>query len=653
MNTRKPASLYSFKYQPLDELRNEIRLLTVRNVDRNSNPEHCHLNHTSSDESSVVCCTLEHAPLSQPPSYKGLSYCWGDLDDPSTIHLNGAEVQVTQNLEAALRELARQRTERLWVDALCINQSDIVERGRQVLRMNDIYKTASETICWLGVENEDCPLAFDLINILAQPDDDPAQYEDALTPLYRPSKNHEYEAHWKAFLRLFSRPYWRRVWIIQEIVASRKVRVQCGSYSVIWENLIAAANSVPTASKRSRITTVTRVFTPNIEHMMGIVSMNALRGIVQESKSKSEYVSLLNAMTRSNTALATILIDKVYALLAITKDGQDLIPHPDYTLSPEEICTTTTAAIITASADLDIICYAAPSHSMILPSWVPNWTERIFPIAMATQTAGCLDLYNATGRSKGDEYLRMPHTGKFLNECLILKARGFIVDVVNGLGPVDLDNGRPFEVDEETNYGLIQPESDRNSSPYGSEGELFTALWMSLVLGESVRDGDGDSEVTGSKLLNSLYVLQASHDSAIDDVMNESFRVWYSMNKKFEIYGRTLSQWLRVSTADPTKPERAMNDLTDEEVRFLEVIMLTSFHKRLMFTHEGYIGMAPHHARKGDIVCLLLGCRIPVVLRERKEGGFRLVGEAYVHGIMKGEAMTKDNEERSQDFCIH
>ena len=290
---------------------------------------------------------------------------------------------------------------------------------------------------------------------------------------------------------------------------------------------------------------------------------------------------------------------------------------------------------------------------MILASWVPKWTEGISSMTMATQNAGRLDLYNATGRLKDGKYLRMRHTGNFLDKGLTLKVQGFVVDTVNGLGAVDLDNKQAIEVDEETIYGLIQPEPEPNRSQYGSEHGIFRALWMSLVLGESVRDGDSDSEVAGSTLLNSLYVVQASDDKAIHEIMNKVFRSWYSKNTKFEIHGRTLNHWIMLSTVDPTKPKRTMTDLTDEELRFLEVIMLTSFHKRLVFVYEGYIGMAPHDARKGDIVCLLLGCSIPVVLRERIEGGFRLVGEACVHGIMKGEAMTKDNEERLQDFCIH
>lgn len=391
---------------------------------------------------------------------------------------------------------------------------------------------------------------------------------------------------------------------------------------------------------------VSRAFSSNLE---SIVSIDALRGFTQKAKTKSDYVSLLNALNRSNEALATISSDKIYGLLAITKDGQDLIPHPDYTLSPEEVSTMTTTAIIVASADLDIICYAAAAPS-ILPSWVPTWTDVMESTTMVGKNAGRDDLYNATGISKDGECLRMPHTGEFLNKCRVLKARGFVVDVVNGLGAVDFRNKPPF--DEETTYEIIQPEPEQNRSQYDSEAGIFKALWMSLLLGDKLL-GVNDEQVPDSEFLNSLYVVQASDSEDIADAVSVVFESWYSMDKAFEVHGCALSQWFRVSTADPSRPERKMDDLTDNELKFLEDIILATMHKRLLFTQEGYIGMVPHETRKEDIVCLLLGCRIPVVLRERSEGGYELVGEAYVHGIMKGEAMTKQNEERLQDFCIH
>lgn len=144
------TSLYVFEYQPLNELRNEIRLLTIQKVDSALKAEACELKHTFFSEDSVVCCKIEHVSLNKSPTYKGLSYCWEDRNDAREIHMNWFKVQVTRHLEAALRELGRTESVCLWVDALCINQRDLDERGRQVLRMGDIYEIAYETICWLG-----------------------------------------------------------------------------------------------------------------------------------------------------------------------------------------------------------------------------------------------------------------------------------------------------------------------------------------------------------------------------------------------------------------------------------------------------------------------------------------------------------------------
>lgn len=83
---------------------------------------------------------------------------------------------------------------------------------------------------------------------------------------------------------------------------------------------------------------------------------------------------------------------------------------------------------------------------------------------MTWGNAGRDDLYNATGKSQGGEYLRIPYTGEFLEDGLVLRVRGCVIDAVHGLGAVDLDNILPIEVDELTNYGLVQPEPEQNRS---------------------------------------------------------------------------------------------------------------------------------------------------------------------------------------------
>ncbi|KAH8883497.1 heterokaryon incompatibility, partial [Thozetella sp. PMI_491] len=86
--------------------------------------------------------------------YEALSYVWGPPNFSESISCHGVACKVTPNLLAALRRLRYTNKDRtLWVDAICIRQSDIDERIQQVSRMGDIYSQASRVLVWLGDED--------------------------------------------------------------------------------------------------------------------------------------------------------------------------------------------------------------------------------------------------------------------------------------------------------------------------------------------------------------------------------------------------------------------------------------------------------------------------------------------------------------------
>jgi hypothetical protein len=100
-NIRFPGtkSNYPFpgiSYKPLDFVNFEIRLLTL-------------LENEDSSQDGQICCELKHASLDDPPKYHALSYCWGDPMVIAPILVNGSTMEVTTNLEAALRELRAQK----------------------------------------------------------------------------------------------------------------------------------------------------------------------------------------------------------------------------------------------------------------------------------------------------------------------------------------------------------------------------------------------------------------------------------------------------------------------------------------------------------------------------------------------------------------
>jgi hypothetical protein len=121
-------------YKRLDFLSYEIRLLNIKGAP---------------DDQSIKC-TLEHTALIDPGQYCALSYCLGDLRNKKKITLDDATIEVTTNLEAALRQLRSRGYLRVWIDALCINQEDLEERGLQVCNMWQIYSKALFIVSWLG-----------------------------------------------------------------------------------------------------------------------------------------------------------------------------------------------------------------------------------------------------------------------------------------------------------------------------------------------------------------------------------------------------------------------------------------------------------------------------------------------------------------------
>ncbi|PMD64719.1 uncharacterized protein K444DRAFT_499797, partial [Hyaloscypha bicolor E] len=162
---------------------------------------------------SPIRCILKpvHLDDAHPPCYTALSYTWGDNSNKVTIEVNGTEFEVTRNLHLALKHFRNTQDPipTLWVDAICINQKHDNEKEAQVQFMQSIFSGAQETWGWLGPEVDKSNNAVDLINVLSR-----AQWGSLKSP--------GIEDKLAALDHLLTRDYWYRVWIVQEIVLSKK-----------------------------------------------------------------------------------------------------------------------------------------------------------------------------------------------------------------------------------------------------------------------------------------------------------------------------------------------------------------------------------------------------------------------------------------------
>lgn len=116
--------------------------------------------HPATSEHQDIACDLQVASLKNEPNYEALSYTWGppfngQSLEYGTILLSGAVTRATGNLFHALRRLRLPNTIRtLWIDAICINQDDVLERSQQVAMMSQIYAGARRVLVWFGEDSE-------------------------------------------------------------------------------------------------------------------------------------------------------------------------------------------------------------------------------------------------------------------------------------------------------------------------------------------------------------------------------------------------------------------------------------------------------------------------------------------------------------------
>jgi Heterokaryon incompatibility protein (HET) len=116
------------------------------------------------DELSLHC-KLFHVSLNENPQYIALSYTWGDPRDTQTIIIGNAPVPVTRNLYSAMYHLVYYtNTKVVWIDALCINQTDDEEKSWQVQLMKEIYQRADHVSVWLGPADATSDTVMDFLH---------------------------------------------------------------------------------------------------------------------------------------------------------------------------------------------------------------------------------------------------------------------------------------------------------------------------------------------------------------------------------------------------------------------------------------------------------------------------------------------------------
>jgi hypothetical protein len=285
----------------------------------------------TSEISDYIDCTIEEFERRsvQCPAYTALSYAWGDVKTIVSITLNGRLSFVTENLHEALLHLRRVHPRILiWVDALSINQTDDSERSHQVSQMRAIYSEASKVISWVGPGFE----ITDRLFLFIRGHHDSCTVKDGLAEDCTFLADRELA---DAIGYLENRPYWNRIWVIQEVVVATNLELMCGFHSIDW-HVFATFWPLIFENHFKKVQGMNRRLAP-LRRSSAILSLSSWR---------RSNVSLAYALELTGLSRATDGRDKVYALLGLVDKGAGQHIVVDYTLPPCTVFLVATKALI-------------------------------------------------------------------------------------------------------------------------------------------------------------------------------------------------------------------------------------------------------------------------------------------------------------------
>lgn len=183
----------------------------------------------------------------EPPSqYDCVSYVWGNPKSTKSAIINERDVPITKNLHDILRHIrSKTKTVVVWADAICINQSDLNEKSRQVAFMAEIYRHCSKVFVWLGLPEVERltgnPFEF-LEHFVTGKHfyDFPGFERDGLTGRWTWKKNEACSSLLIDFLQIVQSPWWTRAWTVQECLLPKDSLVMFGPWSIKWDDMLKA-----------------------------------------------------------------------------------------------------------------------------------------------------------------------------------------------------------------------------------------------------------------------------------------------------------------------------------------------------------------------------------------------------------------------------
>lgn len=510
--------------------------------------------------------------------------------------------------------------------------------------MQKIYQRATKVIVWLGPASKNSDLAFAFLTEAS------LNALDLDTWLPRNLRTKSRSKFWEAFGDIAGRDYWKRVWIIQEIVFASAVVVRCGFRCIRWPDFIFLFRSIATRPDLTDPSAgVLDVWANKLDDAQKVsLASDKLDGILsfpeiaeksygpamidnwKEAKNKADLP--LDALLSSyRGSLSSDPRDKVFAIVGMTGSYNDKCALKiDYTFSLQETYIEAFRCVVERSKHLqgsylNVILESLPHLSDgMLPSWVPDWRPRS-NFDANTDTGPLSSIYRASVDSPLDSKIEI---GKE-----VLVTEGVEIAVIDCLGAapvpypkmvnlsqtdaiVAVNNTVVAAVCEDTILAM----SDSKQMPHSHKAKKIRRMEFCRTL-----------------LCNNGPITDSTVLGLTDEAIQEFWEVISSLNRD--------KLWLKLF----------MGTQATFNGQLLATLRWNLQRYRFCVSSIGSFVMAPPSACIGDVVCVLFGCDMPVLLRRRPDDRLVFVGACYADGIMDGEAIKDlvQEDNRATQFRIY
>lgn len=579
-----------------------------------------------------------------------------------------------------------------WIDAICINQADRIEKAIQIPLMGDIYSKASAVIVWLGKDEQYVSDFLWLHNtVLPAMGAAMEEFETLETFLemlneWSPLDNKEWLAHvgidcgeiswlhrWKSYIQFFrSRRWFRRAWVVQEVCLARETFFLVGNElrAIPWDQIELLVTLMFGSSWENQIYDACPVIKPGgkYEGGFGVLLISTNQGILARAGKRAldheattlrdteekdrKYGEILTLLMSVRAKESTMPEDKVYATLGMLAHILPLASSllrviPSETI--ENLYTRVSTEILSQCTGLELLSYVGNHSSRklkLLPSWVPDYTTPISGLPL-------------TGK-KYAPIIPVVNRLKFVGDRVY--SDGVKLGVIKSRASLDRF-GWLYEC-----LWLLDTLDSEYSWTQQSRGE---ALWRSLIF-----DKTGDEKGA----LNATQPAPESYGTGFRCLLAHALAedlIEFWPKSALEVGVQSLSNIISRLQPDICIP--SMDEVlweveyqqtvqgnrqhsssystrmrTEGGLVYATSLTSKSADRAFITTDEGMVGVCYDSCAPGDEIWGLPGGSVPYVLRPGTSHGepFTFLGACYLHGAMHSEALAGNIEERLQEVCI-